>query len=212
MTAVGDLLLISTSNGSDPHKKNVAAPEAPSFIALDKRTGKLVWADSSPGMNILHGQWSIPAYAVLGGVPQVMFAGGDGWLYSFLGGGDARRQSPNCSGSSTPTRSAVWKNRASAVANRMMPRRWSTKAGCTWRPAKTPSRRRPGRPVVHRPHEARRRQPGDGLRQGPGKPISAANGSRRVAIPRGRRNASAEPQLGRRLALRRLRPQRRRQD
>ncbi len=36
-------------------------------------------------MNILHGQWSSPTYAVLGGVPQVMFAGGDGYLYSFLG-------------------------------------------------------------------------------------------------------------------------------
>ena len=36
-------------------------------------------------MNILHGQWSSPTYAILGGVPQVMFAGGDGYLYSFLG-------------------------------------------------------------------------------------------------------------------------------
>src|SRR5205085_3571754 len=32
-----------------------------------------------------HGQWSSPAYAVIGGMPQVIFGGGDGWLYSFRG-------------------------------------------------------------------------------------------------------------------------------
>jgi len=51
---------------------------------MDKRTGKVYWTDNSPGENILHGQWSSPAAGVLGGVPQVIFAGGDGWLYSFL--------------------------------------------------------------------------------------------------------------------------------
>ncbi len=84
VTAAGDLLLVNTSNGVDDVHQKVAAPEAPSFIALDKRTGKLVWADASPGRNILHGQWGSPAFAVLGGVPQAIFAGGDGWLYSFL--------------------------------------------------------------------------------------------------------------------------------
>ena len=37
---------------------------------IDRIGGKLVWADNSPGGNILHGQWSSPAFAVLGGVPQ----------------------------------------------------------------------------------------------------------------------------------------------
>jgi outer membrane protein assembly factor BamB len=83
VTAAGDLLLVSTSNGVDEFHKTVPAPDAPSFIALDKRTGKLVWADRSPGANILHGQWSSPAFAVIGGVPQAVFAGGDGWVYSF---------------------------------------------------------------------------------------------------------------------------------
>ena len=64
-------------------QKRVPSPKAPSFIALDKRTGKLIWADNSPGGNILDGQWSSPAAAVLGGVPQAIFAGGDGWVYSF---------------------------------------------------------------------------------------------------------------------------------
>ena len=50
---------------------------------MDKNTGRVLWSDNSPGENILHGQWSSPAYGVLGGVPQVIFGGGDGWLYSF---------------------------------------------------------------------------------------------------------------------------------
>jgi outer membrane protein assembly factor BamB len=74
---------VCTSNGADLHSQ-VPAPDAPSFLALDKQSGKLVWSDASPGRNILEGQWASPAYAVLGGVPQAIFGGGDGWLYSFL--------------------------------------------------------------------------------------------------------------------------------
>ncbi len=84
VTAAGDLLFVNTSNGVDESHINIPAPKAPSFICLEKKTGKLVWADSSPGLNILHGQWSSPTYAVIDGVPQIMFAAGDGWLYSFL--------------------------------------------------------------------------------------------------------------------------------
>jgi len=87
VTAAGDLLLVCTSNGVDDSHDNIPAPEAPSFIALQKHTGKLVWADNSPGRNILHGQWASPAFAVLAGQPQAVFPGGDGWLYSFLAAG-----------------------------------------------------------------------------------------------------------------------------
>jgi len=83
VVAAGDLLFVSTSNGVDANDEDIPAPKAPSFIALEKRTGKLVWADASPGKNILDGQWASPALATLGGVPQVIFPGGDGWLYSF---------------------------------------------------------------------------------------------------------------------------------
>ena len=83
ITSWGDTLFICTSNGVDETHVNILAPEAPSFIALDKQTGRLLWTDNSPGINILQGQWSVPAVAKLGGVPQVIFAGGDGWLYSF---------------------------------------------------------------------------------------------------------------------------------
>ena len=79
----GDLLFVCTSNGVDVTHINVPAPNAPSFLALNKHTGAVVWADASPGTNILHGQWSSPAVGMLGGVPQVIFCGGDGWVYAF---------------------------------------------------------------------------------------------------------------------------------
>lgn len=84
VTAAGDLLLVGTSNGVAGDEETIPAPDAPSFIALNKTSGELIWADASPGENILHGQWGSPAHAVLGGVSQAIFPGGDGWIYSFL--------------------------------------------------------------------------------------------------------------------------------
>jgi len=83
VTAWGDILFVNTSNGVDEAHISIPAPDAPSFIAMDKNTGEVLWTDNSPGKNILHGQWSSPAVGILGGVPQVIFGGGDGWLYSF---------------------------------------------------------------------------------------------------------------------------------
>jgi outer membrane protein assembly factor BamB len=90
VTAAGDYLFVITSNGVDESHIHIPSPECPSFICLRKDTGELLWADKSPGLNILHGQWSSPAYAVLGGQPQVLFPGGDGWLYSFDPEGDGQ--------------------------------------------------------------------------------------------------------------------------
>ncbi len=85
-----DRLFLCTSNGVDETHVRIPAPGAPSFIALERDTGRVVWTDSSPGSNILHGQWASPTYASPGGQPQVIFCGGDGWVYSFdpAGGGD----------------------------------------------------------------------------------------------------------------------------
>ncbi|MEM6362975.1 MAG: PQQ-binding-like beta-propeller repeat protein, partial [Planctomycetota bacterium] len=83
VTSYGDLLFVNTSNGLDESHINLPAPEAPSFICMNKNTGEVYWTDDSPGTNILHGQWSSPSVEVLGGVPQVLFCGGDGILYSF---------------------------------------------------------------------------------------------------------------------------------
>lgn len=83
VTAAGDILFVNTSNGVDEAHFKVPQPDAPSFMGINRTTGEVVWSDNSPGVNILHGQWSSPGYGVLGGVPQVLFGGGDGWLYSF---------------------------------------------------------------------------------------------------------------------------------
>jgi outer membrane protein assembly factor BamB len=80
---VGDLLFVITSNGVDEGHINIPAPKAPSFIAVDKKTGKVKWQDNSPAENIIHGQWSNPTYAVINEQPQIIFPGGDGWLYAF---------------------------------------------------------------------------------------------------------------------------------
>jgi outer membrane protein assembly factor BamB len=101
---VGDLVFLLTSNGVDEGHINVPSPRAPSFIAVNKKDGKVVWQDNTPsikivegqgkgdqqallerlrdrGEKILHGQWSNATYAEINGKPQVIFPGGDGWLY-----------------------------------------------------------------------------------------------------------------------------------
>ncbi len=88
VTAVGDLLFVNTSNGVDEGHINLPNAAAPSFLCVDKRDGKVLWADGSPGANVLHGQWSSPSYAVIDDVPQVIFGGGDGWVYGFDARGD----------------------------------------------------------------------------------------------------------------------------
>ena len=75
-------LFALTSNGVDEGHIHIPAPFAPSFIALDQQSGELIWDSSLPGDQILHGQWANPAYGVAGGREQVIFPGGDGWLYS----------------------------------------------------------------------------------------------------------------------------------
>ena len=81
---IGDILFVNTSNGVDESHINIPSPRSPSFLAVNRHTGEVLWEDDSPGRNILHGQWSSPAYGEAGGKMQVVFAGGDGWLYSFV--------------------------------------------------------------------------------------------------------------------------------
>ncbi|MFM7117472.1 MAG: PQQ-binding-like beta-propeller repeat protein, partial [Planctomycetota bacterium] len=83
VTCAGELLFVITSNGVDEGHVNLPANASPSFLVMDRNSGKVLWTDNSPGENVLHGQWSSPAYGTLGGVEQVLFGGGDGWLYSF---------------------------------------------------------------------------------------------------------------------------------
>ncbi|HMP58747.1 MAG TPA: PQQ-binding-like beta-propeller repeat protein, partial [Gemmatales bacterium] len=80
---VGDLIFVLTGNGHDESHENIPAPQAPSFIAVNKHTGKVVWTSNAPGSRVLHGQWSNPCYGVIANRPQVIFAGGDGWVRSY---------------------------------------------------------------------------------------------------------------------------------
>ena len=78
-----NLLFVSTSNGQDESHVNVPSPKAPSIIAIDKNTGKLVWEDNPVGEKILHGQWSSPAVGQIGDTMQVVIGQGDGWVRGY---------------------------------------------------------------------------------------------------------------------------------
>lgn len=78
---VGDYVYLISSNGVDEGHINLPSPQAPSFLAVHKVTGKVLWHKNYPGKSIMHGQWSNPAYGEFGGVRTVIFPGGDGWLY-----------------------------------------------------------------------------------------------------------------------------------
>lgn len=80
---IGDKIYIVTGNGVDEGHLFIPSPDAPSFICVDKNTGKVVWSRNDPGKGILHGQWSNPAYGEVNGKPQVFFPGGNGWIYAF---------------------------------------------------------------------------------------------------------------------------------
>src|SRR3954463_16255783 len=81
--AGGDLLIVSTSNGQNEGHTRVPSPRAPSLIAVDKRSGEVVWRAIGAGEQVLHGQWSSPVAANVNGRVQVLFGGGDGWLRAY---------------------------------------------------------------------------------------------------------------------------------
>ena len=93
VTTDGKRLFVCTSNGVDNGHRHLPSPTAPSFLCLDRKTGKVLWSDNSPGKFILHGQWASPTFFVIGKQPQVLFPGGDGWLYSFDPRGDGNGKS-----------------------------------------------------------------------------------------------------------------------
>lgn len=89
----GDLVYVPTSNGVDrivhiPIEEDAArrcfAPNAPTLIVLDKRTGRFLAKDTAPtAANMLHGQWSSPSMGTVGGRKLIFLGGGDGNCYAF---------------------------------------------------------------------------------------------------------------------------------
>ena len=101
---VGNSVFVVTGNGVDEGHLNIPHPLAPSFLAVDKRDGHVLWSTNEPtsaliglanpdaaafrdltnhGRLVMHGQWSSPVYAEVDGKGQVVFPGGDGWLRAF---------------------------------------------------------------------------------------------------------------------------------
>lgn len=81
---VDDIVYACTSNGQDWSHSNIPAPNAPSFVAVNKKTGEFLGEDDAHiGPRILHGQWSSPSLAEVNGKKLILFGGGDGWCYAF---------------------------------------------------------------------------------------------------------------------------------
>ena len=65
---IDDLIYACTSNGQDWGHVNVPSPNAPSLIALNKKTGELAGEDDAQiGPLILHGLWSSPSAGKING-------------------------------------------------------------------------------------------------------------------------------------------------
>lgn len=81
---VGDKLYIATSNGVDWSHLNIPAPFAPALAVLDKATGKVVGEEvSGVSKRVLHSSWSSPAYTLVNQKPTIVWAGGDGFTYTY---------------------------------------------------------------------------------------------------------------------------------
>lgn len=89
---VDHFLLTGTSNGVAMNDKDIPAPKSPNCIALDKKTGKIIWSDLDqfcdqiPDSKLLDGQWSSPILIPSNNnVPfdQIVYPCGDGWIYVY---------------------------------------------------------------------------------------------------------------------------------
>jgi len=81
---VGDMVYLGTSNGVDKAHAKVLAPDAPSLIALDKNTGRLLATDNEKiGTRLWHTQWSSPSAGKVRGKTLIFLGGGDGRCYGF---------------------------------------------------------------------------------------------------------------------------------
>lgn len=79
-----DAVFATTSNGQDWSHLNIPNESAPCLVKLDKETGELLGEEGSGiSANLMHCNWSSPAFGVFGGQKTVVFGGGDGVCYGF---------------------------------------------------------------------------------------------------------------------------------
>jgi outer membrane protein assembly factor BamB len=87
----GPFLYVNTSNGLNDKHSAVEKPEAPSLVALDKATGRIIAREAEGiGRGTFHCTWSSPSLGEAGGRRLVVFGGGDGVCYAF----EALREAP----------------------------------------------------------------------------------------------------------------------
>ncbi|MBN2021465.1 MAG: PQQ-binding-like beta-propeller repeat protein [Pirellulales bacterium] len=80
----GPFLYANTSNGLVAAHDRVDRPEAPSLVAIDKATGRLLAREREGiGPRTFHGTWSSPALGEVAGRRLVFFGGGDGVVHAF---------------------------------------------------------------------------------------------------------------------------------
>ncbi len=80
----GNNLYLNTCNGVDHRHLETACLNAPSLIALDKNTGRLIAKDNENfGPRIFHSSWSSPSLGEVNGQKLLFFAGPDGIVYAF---------------------------------------------------------------------------------------------------------------------------------
>lgn len=77
-----DLIYVNTANGA-AGDLTVPAPDAPSFVCLQKSDGAVRWKDNSPGKDIMFAQHGSPLVAEVMGRAQVIMGQGDGWVRGF---------------------------------------------------------------------------------------------------------------------------------
>jgi outer membrane protein assembly factor BamB len=78
------IIYCTSANGVNHEHTFCLHPSAPSFIALDAMTGKLLATDTEDlGHRMWHCLWSPPTIGVVNGKKLVFFGGGDGICYAF---------------------------------------------------------------------------------------------------------------------------------
>jgi len=80
----GNQLYLNTASGVDNTHKRIRAPEAPSLVVLDKKTGRLLARDDEHiGPNVFHNTWASPSLGRVNGRELIFFCGGNGVVYAF---------------------------------------------------------------------------------------------------------------------------------
>jgi outer membrane protein assembly factor BamB len=93
---LGDYLYVCTGNERFKTTKRPFYPLTPSLLVFNKHTGQLVARDDEQiGERLWRGQWSSPSVAMVHGRPQILFATGNGFCYSFEPVDPAQKVAPD---------------------------------------------------------------------------------------------------------------------